>query len=188
MMKWFAFIIFSAGVFASIPAIVKKDTPALLRMEKAPRKETMTLLLTSSAFSYSGKIPARHTCDGEDASPPFAISGVPAGTRSLALIMHDPDAPVEGGWTHWVVFNIPTDTRVIEEGKEPSGVGGKNSWERTGYGGPCPPSGTHRYFFTLSALDTALSLPAGSGKREVEQEMQGHILAQAELVGLYARR
>lgn len=186
MLQWVA-IILAAALLGSILAASKGDNPTPLSEEMEPTK-TMALLLNSSAFSYNGKIPAKHTCDGEDTSPPLAISGVPAGAKSLALSMHDPDAPVASGWTHWVVFNIPPDTRVIEEGKEPSGVSGKNSWGRAGYGGPCPPSGTHRYFFTLYALDALLSLPEGSGKKEVEQALKGHILEQAELVGLYQRK
>lgn len=144
------------------------------------------LILASPAFVQNGKIPAAFTCDGKDIHPRLEIHGVPADSKSLVLIMDDPDAPV-GVWDHWVAFNIPPETRVIEEGKEPEGVAGKNSWGRTGYGGPCPPSGTHRYFFKLYALDTLLLLREGAGKREVERAIAGHILAQAELIGLYAR-
>ena len=143
--------------------------------------------LTSPAFANNGAIPSEYTCDADDLSPPLSISDVPANAKSLSLIMDDPDAPV-GTWDHWVVFNINPSTKQIAEGAEPEGVGGKNSWGRTGYGGPCPPSGTHRYFFKLYALDTTLNLPEGSAKKELERAMQGHIIAQAQLMGTYKRR
>ena len=146
----------------------------------------MKMNLTSSAFAHNGQIPSEFTCDGSDLSPPLSISDVPQNTKSFVLICDDPDAPV-GTWDHWVVFNIPPSTKEIKKGTEPQGISGKNSWGRTGYGGPCPPSGTHRYFFKLQALDTMLSLPSGSGKKQIEAAMQGHILANAELVGLYKR-
>ncbi len=146
----------------------------------------MTLRLTSPAFSSQGRIPSLYTCQGDDTSPPLKIESILSGTQSLVLIMDDPDAPM-GTWDHWVVWNIPPTMTEIHEGEEPQGVGGKNSWGRTGYGGPCPPSGTHRYVFKLYALDTMLNLKKGATKREVEQAMQGHILAQTQLVGLYSK-
>ncbi len=142
--------------------------------------------LTSSAFANNQPIPSEYTCDGDDLSPPLSISDVPTNAKSLAFVMDDPDAPV-GTWDHWVVFNIPLSTREIPKGTEPDGIAGKNSWGRTGYGGPCPPSGTHRYFFKLYALDTTLNLPQGSTKKDLERAMQGHIIAKAELVGIYKR-
>jgi len=142
--------------------------------------------LTSPAFMHNTAIPSEYTCDGADLSLPLSISDVPASAKTLALIMDDPDAPV-GTWDHWVVFNIPTSTKQIQKGTEPQGTDGKNSWGRTGYGGPCPPSGTHRYFFKLYALDATLNLPQGSTKKDLERAMQGHILAQAELMGTYKR-
>lgn len=135
---------------------------------------------------HSGNIPSEFTCDGSDLSPPLSISDVPTNAKSLVLISDDPDAPV-GTWDHWVVFNIPPATKQIPQDTEPNGAPGKNSWGRTGYGGPCPPSGTHRYFFRLYALDTTLNLPQGSTKKQIEAAMQGHILAKAELIGLYKR-
>lgn len=143
--------------------------------------------ITSLAFSNGGEIPSEFTCDSSDVSPPLTISDVPSNAKSLVLIMDDPDAPV-GTWDHWVVFNISPATKEISKGTEPKGTGGRNSWGRTGYGGPCPPSGTHRYFFKLYALDATLSLPEGSAKKDLEKAMQGHILAQAQLVGLYKRK
>ena len=141
----------------------------------------------SSAFEDGGKIPAKHSCDEADASPPLAISGVPEGAISLALVRDDPDAP-GGTWDHWVVCNIAPDTAAIPENTEPEGVPGKNSWGKLGYGGPCPPSGTHAYRFKLYALDAELDLRRGSTKLDLESAMQGHILADALLVGNYSRR
>jgi Raf kinase inhibitor-like YbhB/YbcL family protein len=148
----------------------------------------MMFELSSSAFANGEEIPTKHTCDAEDDSPPLQWGDPPAGSESLALIMDDPDAPV-GTWDHWLLFNIPADLRSLPERADPppGSVDGKNSWGRTGYGGPCPPSGTHRYFFKLYALDTTLDLPAGADKSQLLQAMKGHILAQTELMGTYAR-
>ena len=143
--------------------------------------------LASSAFQNNGTIPSEYTCDGNDLSPELSISDVPSSAKSLALVMDDPDAPV-GTWDHWIVFNIPPSTKEIPKGKEPQGTAGKNSWGRTGYGGPCPPSGTHRYFFKLYALDAMRNLPQGTTKKELEMAMQGHIIAQAQLMGTYKRK
>ena len=142
--------------------------------------------LTSPAFQNNGMMPSEFTCDGSDLSPQLIISEIPPNAKSLVLIMDDPDAPV-GTWDHWVVFNIPTSTKEISKGTEPKGTAGRNSWGRTGYGGPCPPSGTHRYFFKLYALDTELNLPEGTTKKDLERAMQGRILAQAQLMGTYKR-
>lgn len=143
--------------------------------------------LVSTAFQHNGAIPSEYTCDDADLSPPLVISDVPSNSKSLVLINDDPDAPV-GTWDHWIVFNIPSTTKQIPKGAEPEGTAGKNSWGRTGYGGPCPPSGTHRYFFKLYALDTELNLPEGSAKKEIEKAIQGHIIAKAELMGTYKRK
>ena len=148
--------------------------------------EVVNLKLTSSAFSHNGGIPSEYTCDGSDVSPQLIIDDVPANAKSLALIVDDPDAPV-GTWDHWVVFNIPPNTKEITKGAEPKGAAGKNSWGRFGYGGPCPPSGTHRYFFKLYALDIMLDLPQGATKKELEKAMDEHIIAKAELIGTYKR-
>ena len=146
----------------------------------------MVIKIASTAFAEGEMIPKKYTCDGDDISPPLQISDVPENTKSLALIMDDPDAPV-GVWDHWIVFNIPASISQISEGEEPQGTPGKNSWGRTGYGGPCPPSGTHRYFFKLYALDTMLDLEPGASKKKVLKAMEGHILAQGELMGKYKR-
>ncbi len=149
--------------------------------------------LKSQAFQPGELIPAKYTCDGQDISPPLNWSDPPTGTKSFALIADDPDAPA-GTWVHWVIWNIPASTRSLAENVPkteslPSGARqGTTDFRRVGYGGPCPPSGTHRYFFKLYALDTTLTLPASTTKRDLEKAMQGHILAQAELMGKYRRR
>ena len=146
--------------------------------------------ITSSAFADHTPIPGRYTCEGEDVNPPLSIAGVPSGAASLVLLVDDPDAPNPAApqvvWEHWVMWNISPDTSSIAAGSVPAGaVQGTNSWGRTDYGGPCPPIGTHRYFFKLYALDTALALGTTSIKADVETAMQGHVLAEAQLVGLY---
>jgi Raf kinase inhibitor-like YbhB/YbcL family protein len=155
-------------------------------------RKTMTISLTSSAFIEGAMIPQRYSCDGEDISPPIAWSNVPPGTRSFALICDDPDAPV-GTWDHWVVYNIPAHVTSLNEGiaeksiVDNGAVHGNNSWGRIGYGGPCPPSGTHRYFFKIFALDTLLDLKSGSTSSQLVNAMEGHILAQGQLMGRYQR-
>jgi hypothetical protein len=147
--------------------------------------------LSSPAFQHGGKIPSKHTCDGPNISPPLKIEGVPEGTKSLVLIMDDPDVPKsirpDGMWDHWVVFNIPPDLKEIPEGKEPPGVPGVGTGGNTTYFGPCPPDREHRYFFKLYALDKTLDLPPKATKAQVEKAMEGHILAKAELMGRYER-
>jgi len=147
--------------------------------------------LSSPAFKEGGSIPSRFTCDGTDRSPALAWSGAPANTKSFALIMHDPDAPMAGGFTHWVLFDIPATTKQLPEGFQPGSVGvsGTSGFRRPGYGGPCPPSGSHHYHFMLSALDVpALGLQASATKADVEKAMQGHVVGTAELVGTYQRK
>ena len=140
--------------------------------------------ITSPAFRHNEYIPAKYTCEGKDINPALVISGIPQGAKSLALIMDDPDAPI-GVWVHWVVFDIPVIAR-IEENSVPGKLGVTNSG-RNNYHGPCPPSGTHRYFFKIHALDTLLGLKEGVSKGQLEKAMQGHILDKAELIGLYKR-
>jgi Raf kinase inhibitor-like YbhB/YbcL family protein len=149
----------------------------------------MVFELTSAAFAPGQQIPVKYTCDGQDISPPLQWSDSPPATQSFALIFDDPDAPV-GTWDHWILFNLPANTRNLpEQAAPPAGTqDGKNSWGRTGYGGPCPPGGTHRYFFKLYALDTTLNLNTGADKKQLEQAMKGHILAQTELMGTYSRQ
>jgi Raf kinase inhibitor-like YbhB/YbcL family protein len=149
--------------------------------------------LKSPAFTAGGTIPKKYTCDGPDVSPPLSWSDVPAGAKSLTLIADDPDAPM-GTWVHWVAWNIPPNARGLEEGMPkkdslPNGMKqGTTDFRSIGYGGPCPPSGTHRYFFKLYALDTTLNLPPSTTKKDLEKAMQGHLLQQGELMGKYARR
>ncbi|KAA0895471.1 YbhB/YbcL family Raf kinase inhibitor-like protein [Oryzomonas rubra] len=150
------------------------------------RMETLTI--SSPGFSHGEAIPSRHTCDGNDTSPAIVIGRVPQATQSLALVMDDPDAPM-GDWVHWVVWNIPPQTREIpEHGLPPQAVQGKNDWHRNSYGGPCPPSGIHRYFFRVYALDTVLKLGSSTTKGDLERAMQGHVLAKGELMGTYKKR
>jgi len=140
------------------------------------------LLLTSPAFQAHTIIPKKYSCQGEDINPPLVIEGIPKATKTLALIMDDPDAPM-GTWVHWVVYNIAV-TPKIEENSIP-GEEADNSFNRKRYGGPCPPSGTHRYFFKIYALDSFLQLHPPADKKVLEKAMEGHILDRAELVGLY---
>lgn len=143
--------------------------------------------LTSSAFDAGAEIPTRYTCDGDDVSPPLAWSDAPAGTRSLALVVDDPDAP-GGTFTHWLAWGLKPDARRLEEGQAPA-VEGRNDFGKTGYRGPCPPPGhgAHRYFFRLRAVDAELDLAPGAGKDELERLIGEHELAVAELMGTYAR-
>jgi Raf kinase inhibitor-like YbhB/YbcL family protein len=151
-----------------------------------------TMLITSSSFTEGSMIPAKYTCDGQDISPPLEWKDVPTDTKSFALISDDPDAP-GGIWVHWVVYNIPPDITKLAENVRPekefkNGMRqGKNDWPRIGYGGPCPPSGTHRYYFKLYALDAVLDLKPGATKKELLQAVKGHILAEAQLMGRYKR-
>ncbi len=149
--------------------------------------------LKSPAFQAGNMIPSKYTCDGQDVSPPLSWSDPPAGTTTFALISDDPDAP-RGTWVHWVIWNIPASARTLEENLSKTAslangaTQGTTDFHRVGYGGPCPPSGVHRYYFKLYALDTALNLPSSTTKKGLEQAMQGHILGQAELMGTYRRR
>lgn len=143
-----------------------------------------TMKITSTAFDDGENIPRKYTCDGDNVNPPITIEGVPAETESLVLIVDDPDAP-GGTWDHWVVWDIPPITEILENSVP--GVQGMNDSERQRYSGPCPPSGIHRYFFKVYALDTTLNLDPSSTKPDVEEAMKGHVLAHGQLVGLYGR-
>ncbi len=142
--------------------------------------------ISSSAFRNGEGIPKKFTCESQDRSPELSVADVPDGTKSIAIIMDDPDAPM-GTWVHWVVWGIPPLTRKIAEGAR-IGVDGMNSFRKTGYGGPCPPPGKpHRYFFKVYALDSSLDLQPGSDKAALLSAMEGHVLAEAELMGTYRR-
>ncbi len=162
-----------------------------------PKPETMggkemQIKLTSTAFEQGGMIPKRYTCDGTDVSPPLAWTAVPEGIKSIALICDDPDAPM-GTWVHWVLFNLPANMKELPESVPPQerletgAIQGTNDFRKIGYGGPCPPGGTHRYYFKLYALDTELNLQAGATKKELLKAMEGHILAEGQLMGKYKR-
>jgi Raf kinase inhibitor-like YbhB/YbcL family protein len=152
----------------------------------------MPIQLTSPAFTEGQMIPKQYTCDAANVSPPLEWSGVPAGARSLALIADDPDAPA-GTWTHWIVFNLPVGTSGLPEAVaatnklENGALQGTTSFRKVGYGGPCPPGGTHRYYFKLYALDAPLSLTNSASAKDMQSAMQGHILASAQLMGRYGR-
>lgn len=158
----------------------------------AEGEKIMEMTVTSKAFGEADMIPRKYTCDGEDVSPPLAWSDVPEGTKSLALISDDPDAPV-GTWVHWVLYNIPADATELPEGVpsdqtlENGARHGITDFRRPGYGGPCPPGGTHRYYFKVYALDAALDLDPGATKAQLLAAMEGHILAEGQLMGKYTR-
>lgn len=150
------------------------------------------LKVISAAFKEGEPIPRQYTCHGINVSPPLEWSGVPKTAKTIAIIADDPDAP-SGGWVHWVLYNLPSENiGFVEnlpatENLKAGGFQGKNDFGKIGYGGPCPPSGTHRYIFKVFAVDTELALPAGAARAEVEQAMQGHILSQGQLMGTYGR-
>lgn len=159
-----------------------------VQQPKETSKQLSNMKITSSAFSHNQTIPQKYTCDGEDLSPPLQFGEVPEDAQSLVLIVDDPDAPAKT-WVHWTVFNMDPTTNEVSENSVPNGgVEAMTDFGRQGYGGPCPPSGTHRYFFKLYALDTKLALSSNADKKEIEEAMQGHILGLAELIGLYRRR
>lgn len=169
----FGIILFGAGCTPTSPVLPLNQT---------------AMRLSSSAFQNNEMIPSRYSCDGDDVSPPLEIEDIPENARSLALIVDDPDAP-RGDWVHWAVWNISPDTTSIAEDSVPIGaIEGTTDFGRNEWGGPCPPSGVHRYQFKLYALDTLLSLPSSAKKQDVEQAMQGHILAQTMLIGRYQRQ
>ncbi len=165
-------------------------------MSVATKGVVVALTISSSAFGPMQEIGAKYTCEGQDISPPLSWTGVPAEAKSLALICDDPDAPDPAAprmtWVHWVLYNMPATTRGLPEAVRsadlPAGTAeGTNDWHRTGYGGPCPPMGRHRYFFKVYALDTVLPNLDRPTKAKLEQAMQGHILGQAELIGTYQK-
>jgi Raf kinase inhibitor-like YbhB/YbcL family protein len=143
--------------------------------------------ITSSAFQEGASIPSKFSCDGANTSPPLQIAEVPSGAKSLALIVDDPDAP-SGLFAHWMVWNISPQTSTVAEGSAPKGVNGTNDFGKSGYGGPCPPSGTHRYYFKIFALDRELDLPSGAKRSQLDAAMKGHVVGQGELMGRYSRK
>lgn len=171
--------------------IALKISPALFMVSScwpaSQMQRIASMKLTSPSFIHGASIPSKYTCEGNDISPELMWTAVPKNTKSFALICDDPDAP-GGTWVHWVIFNIPPTITKIPEGGKPAGIQGTNSWEKTGYGGPCPPSGTHRYFFTLYAVDTELSLDQRATANDVKRAIEGHKLATAQLLGVYEKK
>jgi len=175
----------STTVTAAPTTTVVQTTTSTTAAATTTAAPDVTMEISSPAFEHQTLIPEKHSCDGDDVSPQLDIANLPEDTVSLVLIMDDPDAPV-GTWDHWVAYDIaPTDS--VAEGDHEIGVGGTNSWGTTGYGGPCPPSGTHRYIFKLYALDVELGLAEGATKDDVTAAMEGHVLADAALVGTFTR-
>jgi Raf kinase inhibitor-like YbhB/YbcL family protein len=180
----------AALLLGSLAACTKPDTEVVSKERGTP----MTIKITSTGFAEAQPIPSKYTCDGEDVSPPLSWDSPPNGTRSLALICDDPDAP-SGTWVHWVIYDLSATTTELPEAvpaNEEALNGakqGRNDFGRVGYGGPCPPAGkAHRYYFKLFALDSALNLKAGATKADVENAMKGHIVGQGQLMGTYKRK
>lgn len=191
-LKIFGIIFIIIGLFwaaASFYFFLKERS--IISNKKALFREELkggNMKIASAAFEHNQAIPAKYTCDGENINPPLRISGIPAGTKSLVLISNDPDAPM-GTWVHWTVWNILPETKEIGEDSMPAGgVEGITSFGNKGYGGPCPPSGTHRYFFKLYAVDKMLDLPLSTKASDIEKAMAGHILDKSEIIGLYKKR
>lgn len=198
-MKFRKLFIIATGVFlltacTTVATKQQTDTSTQTQASSGVVESGASFELASTAFVQGGPIPPYYSCDGEDVSPPLLWGDPPTGTQSLALIMDDPDAP-GGTWDHWILFNISPDLRALQEdlpargkNKDPDAIFvGDNSWGRAEYGGPCPPSGTHRYFFKLYALDTTINLLPGATKQELQNAMDGHILAEDELIGTFSR-
>lgn len=184
MRKIIIFVILSVGALAFFLLNTKLKETSVSQNRVATKSN---MKITSSAFSHNSKIPSKYTCDGENINPPLQFVDVPSSAKSLALIVDDPDAPAKT-WVHWVVYNIDPQTSEVKENSIPQGgIEGTTDFGKPGYGGPCPPSGVHRYFFKLYALDSALDLPQKAGKQIVEEKMKEHIIDQTELIGLYSR-
>jgi hypothetical protein len=193
--KWSTATIFA--VFCTVAVVIAVISMVALSLpqfiyertsnEFMPVVVPSTIKLESPAFENNGRLPAVYTCDGKGINPPLAISGVPTGTGSLTLILHDPDAPISLGFDHWVAFNIDPATLEIAEGLNIVGTSGKNSNGGLGYFGPCPPLGTHHYIFMVYAVDSMLPLSEGASKADVFKAMQGRVLDQARLIGMYGK-
>lgn len=179
-----SFKIIVCSIFLIIIFVACQPTPPVGEIEPTTQAE---MIVSSSAFTEGQEIPVKYTCDGENLSVPLAWSGIPQGTQTLALISDDPDAPGRV-YVHWVLYDLPADLSGLEEGVADIGTPGENSSGNLSYNGPCPPTGpAHRYFFKLYALDTDLNLQAGASKEQVQEAMQGHILAEGQLMGTYQR-
>jgi len=184
----FAFSFFAAFLFAC----ASPTQPVEQHPTATPKEENMAINVTSTAFKEGQPIPKQYTCDGINISPPLEWSGVPKNAKTIAIICDDPDAPA-GTWVHWVLYNLPADKIGLIENTPATetlsggGMQGTNDFKKIGYGGPCPPSGTHRYFFKVYALESELSLKPGATKADVEKGMEGHIVSQGQLMGTYKR-
>jgi Raf kinase inhibitor-like YbhB/YbcL family protein len=186
---WLVLLVFAASCSSTgLPLASVPPTPSAIAATAASTLAPAgNFVLTSSAFPDDGAIPKKYSCDGERISPPLKWSGAPAGTKSFALIVDDPDAP-GGTFTHWIVFDLPATQNEIPEAASSVGKGGLNGTRQIGYTGPCPPSGTHRYFFTLYAVDVAsLGLNDGATRADVDKALQSHTIAQTQLMGKYSR-
>ncbi|HET6934423.1 MAG TPA: YbhB/YbcL family Raf kinase inhibitor-like protein [Candidatus Angelobacter sp.] len=185
----------SPGLIPCVIAVLGLAAVGVARpaQHQSRRKESSMFQIKSSAFNAEGNIPSRFTCQGADISPALEWNGAPEGTKAFALVVHDPDAPRSGGFTHWVAYDIPPEAKNLPEnvakGEALPGGGtqGKNDFGKTGYNGPCPPSGTHRYYFRVYALDRPLNLHPGATKEELEKAIRGHVLAEAELMGKFSK-
>jgi Raf kinase inhibitor-like YbhB/YbcL family protein len=175
----------SFGFFAKILVVRKKRFTTFKKYNPMKNESTGDLKITSAAFLHEGNIPSLYTCDGENINPPLHVGNLPEGAKTLAIIMEDPDAP-NGTFDHWLAWNIPPENPIEEN--RPAGISGKNGGGKTGYYGPCPPSGIHRYYFYVFALDAHLSLKAGAGKKDLKDAMETHILAKGTLMGHYQKR
>lgn len=182
------YLILGVIIFIAIQKNTPPPTPeaALISANPTPPMNDQKFLIRSPAFQNEQRIPGKYTCDGDDISPPLAIENIPEKTASMVLLVEDPEA-TNGTWDHWLIFNIPRDVTRIGENSIPIGTEGNTSWGNTGYGGPCPPNGNHRYYFKIYALDTTLRLNQGAPKEEVFEAMKGHIIAESELMGTYER-
>jgi len=189
LLQGLGFLILLIAVYFLLRENTEPQTEIPNDMITSANEEPMNeenIIIRSPAFREGSAIPSKYTCDGEDISPPLSIENIPSDTVSLALVVDDSDAPM-GTWDHWVLFNISPETTKIGEGGKPQGPDGNTSWNKTGYGGPCPPDGEHRYFFKIYALDTKLGLGDGATKEEVLEAMKGHVLSESELMGVYKR-
>lgn len=192
LLAFIILIIIFAGIIFYLSKKSEKEEISLIPSPPAPPKieieSEKRMSLESPAFENNQYIPLKYTCDGEDINPPLEIKNVPEGTKSLVLILEDPDAP-RGTFSHWLLWNIKPETSLIEENSYPQGaVLGLNDFGKNSYGGPCPPKGTHRYYFKLYALNTSIEIDQNSKKGDLEKAIKGKIIAKAELIGLYQRK
>lgn len=184
--KYLILVVLVAGLFFLHEKTAENEINEAMEANLLVTEKGMQI--TSSAFGQNADMPSKYSCEGIGVSPPLSFANIPEETVSLALVLHDPDAPREGGFTHWVIFNMaPTMTGIAENSNPSSGIQGSNGTGSTGYRAVCPPTGKHHYIFTLYALDTVLDLDSSATKETLDSAMEGHILEQAELVGMYQK-